>query len=756
MEFLNNNNHINKKRVVKFKSVTHNYKKKLPLERSNSNSNISSISKKTGAFEENVVMATTKLNSFSTKISPNNLCFSIQNNVAIHSSYDLSIKDLKDKTDVNNIYTNINISIDNPNFSINNIENNNKTSSAYEANKITKNLNNKDSSVGINNNTFISFKGSNIESETHKEINKKVSSSIYADYLANKSNTSEILYNDMGNESKLKILNDYLDKNKILQYEYNKGYIAGFSAYTYQNQEMINKNKLSININIDKEENDEEKRKNKPKIHLINFFSLFCGDIKDEDDDLSKFLKNNFKNILLEDKEIISDTAKAIKKSFFKCEMKYINYYLKEKKKQNNSKIQNCSIIIILNIDDIFYIGNIGNIVSILSCNLSKKIEYISKENITQEEYENNIKKKRKSLYATFNYSITFANELNSSKECFNNSKLNINQKDNKNILNIINLNTIYSYKFIRYFPGKNLQDIVFKNNNNDNKTNNYNRRSTNFIPIINNNNIKINNYMSNDKKLEQKKTNDDLTKNRRASLGPFFKISPKSKNYNPTKNYRKSCAQDDSNNKTQIIKIISSYPDIVSFRYKKKHDFIFIGCEIIFQKLSNDEICKSVYETMEKCIKKHRSFELFLGWVIKDIIKMCISYGINSNISCLFICFNSIKKLYLKENLDEIKNILVPLCLTYSKKKNYEFYDDLLSFSFIDVDKANNYNELIEKNIDKKNISNYKIVDILDENDNNNDNDKKNTQINDSNNCENINNKSKIKNVKKKCCCFC
>jgi hypothetical protein len=42
----------------------------------------------------------------------------------------------------------------------------------------------------------------------------------------------------------------------------------------------------------------------------------------------------------------------------------------------------------------------------------------------------------------------------------------------------------------------------------------------------------------------------------------------------------------------------------------------------------------------------------------------------------------------------------------------------------------------------------------VLDENDN--DNDKKNTQINDDNNCENINNKSKIKNVKKKCCCFC
>ena len=40
------------------------------------NSNISSLSKKTGTFEENAVMVIVKMNSFSTK-SPNNLHFSI-------------------------------------------------------------------------------------------------------------------------------------------------------------------------------------------------------------------------------------------------------------------------------------------------------------------------------------------------------------------------------------------------------------------------------------------------------------------------------------------------------------------------------------------------------------------------------------------------------------------------------------------------------------------------------------------------------
>ena len=733
-----------KKRIMRNKSITNNSNKKLyQFERSNSNSNISSISKKTGAFEENFLGGTVKMNSFSTKISPNNLCFSIQNNLNIHSSVDLSIKDIKEKT----VYTNINISIDNPNFSINNIENNNNKNTNIIKNTII--TNNKLSSFNENNNhTFISFKGSKIESQT-SEINSdknKIISSMYADYLANKSN-SENMSENVRNESKIQKLNECFDKNKILQYEFSKGNIAGFSAYTYQNEENNNKNKLSINININKEDNNN-------KIHIINFFSLFCGDIRDEDDDLAKFLKNNFKDILLEEKEIISNTASAIKNSFLKCETKYINYYLKEKIKKNQiSKIQNCSIIIILIIDDIIYVANVGNIISIISSKLSSKIEYLSKESITQEEYENNIKKKRKSLYSMINYNINFANELNSSQDCFNSSKLNIIK--NKDILNIINLNTIYSYNFIRVFPGKILDDIILNSNkkNNINLTKkNSNRKSAIFLPSNNNKKVKINNFITDNEQITNDKTkNDDLIRTRRASLGPFFKISPKTKNYNPNKNYRKSCAQNDSNNKTKKIEIVSSYPDIISFKHKKnKHDFIFIGCYQIFQKITNDKICKCVYDTMKKCIKKHRSFELFLGCVIKDIIKMCISAGVKRNISCLFICFSSIKNLYLKQNIDELKNIIVPLCLTFTNQNNYELYDELLSYNFIDVDKANSYNEIIEKNIDK-NSPKDELLDVIEENEM----DKQKSQTD--NKCgSSLKNNSKIKNLKKRCCCFC
>ena len=735
------NNYVNKKRAMRFKSVTNKFKNKLlKIERSNSNS-VSSISKKTACFDESALLGMgQKMNSFSTKITPNNnLFFSIQNNLAIRSSTDLSIRDFKDKTtDINNICTNINISIDNANFSINNIENNNKTSSMQEINVKNSNII-KEPSENVNNQNIISFKGSNVETESNAN-NNKILSSIYQDYLANKSN-SEIYSDNIKNESKLKKLNEYIDKNKILQYEYSKGCISGFSAYSYQNNEKINKNKLSININVNKGKSNDKNS----NIHTINYFSLFCGDIKDEYDDLSKFLKNNFKDILLQESDIINNPQNAIKNSFAKCEINYINYFLKENNIQKTPektlelynkflKIQNCSIIILLNIDDFFYIGNIGNNISIISSNSSKKIEYLSRENITQEMYENLIKKKRKSLHSLLNFTITNENEVNDSKEHLNNSRL-MNRNSKTNILNIISLNNIFTYNFIRIFPGKKLHDILTDYiNKNINKLSKASKNTDN-VQIQNRQSLKINNFIKDN---EKKNKNNNMIIARRASLGPFFKISPKTKDYNPTKYYRNSCAQMSNNNKSQVITINTSCPDIISFKHKKRHDFIFIGNNAIFQKITYDKICKSIYDTMKKCIKKHRSFELFLGWVIKDIIKMCISIGINTNISCLFICFNPIKELYLKQDIEEIKNIIVPLCLTFTDKDNIDFYEDLLSANFIDVDKANNYYDFITQNLDKLNKSNEKLIeiDISKNNDNNN---------------------SKNKKVKKKCCClFC
>lgn len=752
---MESNNNINKKKSIR--SITnHNINHKLFKfdNNNNSNSDFSSVSKKTGTFEERSFIGG-KGKMFSTKVNQNNLSFSIQNNVAIRSSLDLSIKDIKAlKEKKGLICTNINISIDNPNFSIQNIENNKSFSinGTNITNKINNNLNsnsNINNNSNLNNRSLISFKGSNLDSEIKDDDKGKIISSMYADYLENKSNSEAISNNNCINEPKINKFNEIISKNKILKYEFTKGYISGFSAYTYQNEENINKSKLSININVDKvsEESDNNvvDGKCKFKNHLINYFSLFCGDRKDDDDSLTKFLKNNFKDTLLEDKEIISNTSNAIKNSFLKCEIKYINYFLKEIQKDiiNSqldlcniiSKIQSCSIIIILIIDDIIYISNIGKLNSFISSNLSRRIEYLSKDDNSQEKYQNHIDKKRKSLNSLINSNNNYLNELNNSKSNLNN--------DNLNILNRI---ISYKYDFIRVFPGKKLYDILLNYKDNNialNKSLN-NKRNSNESKKHSNKNVKINNFI----KENHKKTEKNIMY-RRASLGPFFKISAKNENYNPKRNYRKSCAKDELDSKCQIIKILSSYPDIISLKYKQnKHDFIFVGCKIIFETLTYDKICKSVYETMKKCIKKHRSFELFLGCVIKDIIKMCITAGIRSSISCFFLCFNSIKQLYLKQDIEQIKNIIVPLCLTYTNQEKYEIYDDLLTHDFIDIDKSNNFYDIIDDNIN--NIkTNGNLIDFY--NDLNNIKNESIKKINE--------NEDKIKNPKKKtkkCCCFC
>ena len=736
-------NSINKKKSIR--SITHNNinHKLFRFDNSNSNSDFSSVSKKTGNFECGSFIDGKK-KMFSTKINQNNLSFSIQNNVAIRSSLELSIKDIKDlKEKKNFICTNINISIDNPNISIQNIENNKCFS--INGTNITNKINN---NSNINNPSLISFKGSNIDSEIKSDDNRKIISSIYADYLENKSNSEVISNNNCKNDPKINKFNEFINKNKILKYEFTKGYISGFSAYTYQNEENIHKSKLSININVDKvsaESDNNLDNKFKLKNHLINFFSLFCGDRKDDDDSLTKFLKNNFKDTLLEDKEIISNTANAIKNSFIKCEIKYINYFLKGIQKDlinseldlcnKISRIQSCSIIIILVIDDIIYISNIGKLNSFISSNLSRRIEYLSKDDNCQEKFQKHLDKKRKSLNSLLNSNNNYFNELNNSKSNLNN--------ENSNVLKKIN----YKYEFIRVFPGRKLYDILLNYNNNKNASLNKSltiKRNSNESKKHPNKNVKINNFI----KENQKKTDKNILY-RRASLGPFFKISSKNVNYNPKTNYTQSCAMVDSDNKCQIIKVLSSYPDILSFNYKNnKHDFIFVGCKIIFETLTYDKICKSVYETMKKCIKKHRSFELFLGCVIKDIIKMCITAGIKSSISCLFLCFNSIKQLYLKQDIEQIKNVIVPLCLTYSNHEKYEIYDDLLIHDFIDIDKSNNYYDIIDDNINNIIKTKGNLFDI---------NNLNNIKIESS---KKINeNDGKIKNSKKstkKCCCFC
>ena len=734
MEF--NNNKINKNKF-RSKSLASNFLSNYRTEKRFSNK-LSSISKRTPAFNErsNIYRLTSK--SMPIDISNNDELIKFKNSSntnQLNKSQEISMTNIKDRNDVNVNCTNINISIVNPNFSINN----------FEPRHSASNINNKNINVNIINNSLLSFNENNEKIEIEKNISKmrterdkaQILTSIYKDYLENKSQDESFSFN-FGDETLKKKFKKYLTTNKIVQHEFKtKSIISGFSAYMYQNEEEVNKDKICLNINIDKSNiniNEQDESEINLSSHIINFFSLFSGGKDDNNDELPEILKNKLKNMILNNKNIINCPEAAIKKGLFNIELDYINYFMEEKidetknfftvPNENLNKIPFCSIMVLLNIDDTFYIGNIGKIITILSSNYSQSINYLAKEHIFQSQFLDD------------SYEKNNINEINNIVEMSNNIVMN---KSYSSLLSQNIYNQIFpQLNITRAFPGNALYRIIERKYNLIGMNNilisrkeiydKYKRRSSstiiNLINVLNNQRGKKGDINNNIKESYLLKNNNSLI-------------------INPTESIPEK-------------KMISSYPDVLSYKYQKNHDFILICSKVILDNINYEKICKGVYETMKKCIRKKRSFEIFLGCVVKDIIKQSISLGITSNISCIFICFESIKSLYLKYDINSIENEIVSFYLTSNHEKKFELYENLLSADLIDIDKACKYENKLKSEYNKLFKRKKSILSTI-----NMGSDKNkifyNNFINANNNqTTDINIKSENKKNKKKCRCHC
>lgn len=734
MEF--NNNKINKNKF-RSKSLASNFLSNYRTEKRFSNK-LSSISKRTPAFNErsNIYRLTSK--SMPIDISNNDELIKFKNSSntnQLNKSQEISMTNIKDRNDVNVNCTNINISIVNPNFSINN----------FEPRHSASNINNKNINVNIINNSLLSFNENNEKIEIEKNISKmrterdkaQILTSIYKDYLENKSQDESFSFN-FGDETLKKKFKKYLTTNKIVQHEFKtKSIISGFSAYMYQNEEEVNKDKICLNINIDKSNiniNEQDESEINLSSHIINFFSLFSGGKDDNNDELPEILKNKLKNMILNNKNIINCPEAAIKKGLFNIELDYINYFMEEKidetknfftvPNENLNKIPFCSIMVLLNIDDTFYIGNIGKIITILSSNYSQSINYLAKEHIFQSQFLDD------------SYEKNNINEINNIVEMSNNIVMD---KSYSSLLSQNIYNQIFpQLNITRAFPGNALYRIIERKYNLIGMNNilisrkeiydKYKRRSSstiiNLINVLNNQRGKKGDINNNIKESYLLKNNNNLI-------------------INPTESIPEK-------------KMISSYPDVLSYKYQKNHDFILICSKVILDNINYEKICKGVYETMKKCIRKKRSFEIFLGCVVKDIIKQSISLGITSNISCIFICFESIKSLYLKYDINSIENEIVSFYLTSNHKKKFELYENLLSMDLIDIDKACKYENKLKSEYNKLFKRKKSILSEI-----NMGSDKNkifyNNFINANNNqTTDINIKSENKKNNKKCRCHC
>jgi serine/threonine protein phosphatase PrpC len=112
---------------------------------------------------------------------------------------------------------------------------------------------------------------------------------------------------------------------------------------------------------------------------------------------------------------------------------------------------------------------------------------------------------------------------------------------------------------------------------------------------------------------------------------------------------------------------VVIAVPDIYSFRILDDHDFIIMGCDGIFDNLSNKEIFESAMATFESetpvtiynnkpvfnSIYKSEDIYSQMGLIVDSILKSCFKTLSSDNLSIILICFPNFRKLFDNNNLE-------------------------------------------------------------------------------------------------------
>jgi serine/threonine protein phosphatase PrpC len=130
------------------------------------------------------------------------------------------------------------------------------------------------------------------------------------------------------------------------------------------------------------------------------------------------------------------------------------------------------------------------------------------------------------------------------------------------------------------------------------------------------------------------------------------------------------------------VLNIISSTPDLLTFKNNGNIDFIILGCDGIYDNLSNKKIVYCVYYTLLRQLKKNDvvNKEKIISKITKNIIKEALKYHSKDNLSCIFLTMEKFEKLFNKEKttLNKIQLILEKLNEIHESKCNllYENID--------------------------------------------------------------------------------
>lgn len=141
------------------------------------------------------------------------------------------------------------------------------------------------------------------------------------------------------------------------------------------------------------------------------------------------------------------------------------------------------------------------------------------------------------------------------------------------------------------------------------------------------------------------------------------------------------------------IPNVVIATPEIFSFKIMDNMDFILIGCDGIYDNLSNKEIFESIMATFDPetpvTVYNQNSKPIFkskyksddingqMGLIVDSIFKSCFKSYSSDNLSLILICFNGFENLFnsvcLKRNAQHLKEIRADLITLFPYMEKYQ-----------------------------------------------------------------------------------
>jgi protein phosphatase 2C family protein 2/3 len=109
--------------------------------------------------------------------------------------------------------------------------------------------------------------------------------------------------------------------------------------------------------------------------------------------------------------------------------------------------------------------------------------------------------------------------------------------------------------------------------------------------------------------------------------------------------------------------RVVIPTPDIKSFKITKDHDFIILGCDGIFDRLSNKEAIQCVWNSVknELALNVHQQCAIS----IETILKNALLRRSLDNVTAVIIAFEEFNEAVFRNDIDELKSKAVKIIRT-------------------------------------------------------------------------------------------